>query len=166
MNKNPAISNLDSFTISYLECALWSSCDGDGNPLDREYYITNFSKETLEEMITDCKSFQEENKELLCEIDDKQAGYDFWLTRNHHGSGFWCRGLTKTGELLTKASEAMGEVNLYVGDDGEIYCDRLRKNVTPQKDETEYYCPNCYCHCDVWMETGNGCKETLLNEVK
>ena len=53
--------------------------------------------------------------------DKDQAGYDFWLTRNHHGAGFWDRGLDGVGRALTDAAHVYGEVNLYVGDNGRIY---------------------------------------------
>jgi hypothetical protein len=49
------------------------------------------------------------------------AGHDFWLTRNHHGCGFWDRGLGELGDQLTKASQQFDEIDLYVGDDGKLY---------------------------------------------
>lgn len=50
-----------------------------------------------------------------------QAGYDFWLTRNGHGAGFWESEWGKPGAILDKAAKAFGEADLYVGDDGLIY---------------------------------------------
>src|SRR5215213_9921810 len=50
-----------------------------------------------------------------------QAGHDFWLTRNRHGAGFWDRGLGDLSNRLSDASKVYGEVDLYVGDDGQIY---------------------------------------------
>ncbi len=39
-----------------------------------------------------------------------------------HGYGFWDGDWPKAeGKALTKAADAMGEVHLYVGDDGKIY---------------------------------------------
>ena len=31
--------------------------------------------------------------------------YDYWLTRNHHGSGFWDRSLGPVGDRLTELSD-------------------------------------------------------------
>lgn len=50
-------------------------------------------------------------------------GHDFWLTRNHHGSGFLDRGLGQVGDILTAAAKSFGEVNLYVDDDFKVNCD-------------------------------------------
>ena len=48
---------------------------------------------------------------------------DLWLTRNRHGAGFWeCDHCDEAqGEALTNASEALGDFELYIGDDGKIY---------------------------------------------
>lgn len=60
-----------------------------------------------------------------------QAGHDFWLTRNGHGTGFWDHYLEFSdddreqvrtiGKLLTDASHKFGQCDLYAGDDGKIY---------------------------------------------
>jgi hypothetical protein len=42
------------------------------------------------------------------------AGHDFWLTRNHHGAGFWDGDWEQSaGEKLTALAESFGEFNLY-----------------------------------------------------
>jgi hypothetical protein len=54
----------------------------------------------------------------------ERAGHDFWLTRNHHGAGFWDRGELDArgiGKRLTDHAHSYGGVDLYVGDDGRIY---------------------------------------------
>jgi hypothetical protein len=118
------MSNLDSFTLGYIECALWSSTGDDGENFD-EYSLSDLSEETLKEMVSDCADFQETNAELLNKYykthDSSHAGHDFWLTRNHHGAGFWDRGLGKLGNDLTDMAHPYGEANLYLGDDGKIY---------------------------------------------
>jgi len=43
------------------------------------------------------------------------------MTRNGHGAGFWDGDWPDDGDRLTKASEAYGTFDLYVGDDGEIH---------------------------------------------
>lgn len=49
------------------------------------------------------------------------AGHDFWLTRCGHGAGFWDGDWPEpAATALTEASKAFRNVDLYVGDDGEI----------------------------------------------
>lgn len=121
--------NLDAFTRSYMETAIWSSTDENSEPLDENYEIEDFAPETKKQMIEDCKSFQEANSEwLVNEHCNKpfdcmtRAGHDFWLTRNGHGAGFWDGDWSKDADkALTTCSKAYGAVDLYVGDDGLIY---------------------------------------------
>ena len=112
--------NLDTFTTAYIECALWSSTDGD-TPLDEDYGLEDIAPETLEAMRQDCQDFIETAGDLLGTLDAEQAGRDFWLTRNGHGAGFWDRGLGDLGQQLTELSEPYGSFDLYLGDDGRIY---------------------------------------------
>ena len=116
------IYSLDTFTEAYIECALWSSTDDDGKPLDDNYGIEDLSPECLAEAAADCKAFQQDNASDLAQAGTaERCGHDFWLTRNGHGAGFWDRCLGEVGERLTKASKAYGSVDLYAGDDGLIY---------------------------------------------
>lgn len=113
---------LDKFTRQYLVTALWSSNDDSdeqgGDPLDLNYSIEDFSEEALQAAIQDCEKFQAENGHLYG--DNESAGHDFWLTRNHHGAGFW-DGDYEHGDELTEACKQYGEVWLYVGDDGLLH---------------------------------------------
>lgn len=110
---------LDTFTTAYVEAALWSSTDDNDQPLDRNYSAADIDADTLSKMVADCARFQAEND--LSERGDSQAAHDFWLTRNGHGAGFWDGDWPHTGDTLTAAAKAYGEVLLYVGDDGRIY---------------------------------------------
>lgn len=126
------MKNLDAFTRAYITAALWSSVDDDGNPLDKEYGQSDIDPETLAKMVADCERFQSEQSDYLIseyhdsEVDntiDAVAGHDFWLTRNHHGAGFWDGDWVEPiGRHLTDASHKFGECDLYIGDDGKIYC--------------------------------------------
>ena len=113
--------NIDTVLHHYIVCALWSSTDDDGDPLDY-YDIEDIDPDTLEAMRADIVDFVESNKELLLSSgqSDEQIGHDFWLTRNHHGAGFWDRGLGDIGEELTKACHVYGDVYLYVSDNGKV----------------------------------------------
>ena len=124
MTKQKLIDRLDSFTKAYIVCALWSSNDdktpSGGEPLDKNYTIFDLTMDALKSIKQDCENFQREHGALLATAygvspyDEPAAGHDFWLTRCHHGVGFWDRGLGEVGEALTKAAHAYGEANLYV----------------------------------------------------
>jgi hypothetical protein len=121
---------MDQFTQAYIECALWSSTNDAGEPLDG--LGLDLAPETQLQLEADCQGFQSSNAELLakwyaeCGESEDRAGHDFWLTRNRHGAGYWDRwnGGTpqgKIGALLTDAAHAYGECDLYVGDNNNVY---------------------------------------------
>ena len=120
---------LDSFTRAYITCALWSSTtnppgdDTGGPPMDDEHDETDIAPETLARMVSECAAFQRDNAADLAHRDSEQGGHDFWLTRNHHGCGFWETPdwPEDAGRRLTAAAHAAGERDLYIGDDGQIY---------------------------------------------
>jgi len=130
------MKKLDQFTKAYLQCALFAetdnSDDSGGEPLDANYSIEDFSPESLEKAIADCKQFQDENAEDIEKTPDwngsdsytsegytglEVAGQDFWYTRGGHGVGFWDREYYTKEEKdrLTKACETFGECYIYVG---------------------------------------------------
>lgn len=112
---------MNEFTLAYIKAALWSSTDETDAPLDKRFGIEDIAPECLTQMKKDCEDFQSQYKDLIS-CDEKRAGHDFWLTRNRHGAGFWDGDWPEHGTMLTEASHAYGEVNLYVGDDKKIYC--------------------------------------------
>ena len=120
---------MHSMTENYLIAALWSSTDNTneqgGDPLDANYSLDDIAPESVEQAEKDCLAFIAENDGDI-DGDYEQAGYDFWLTRNHHGAGFWDGDWDEErngmiGQRLTEASHKFGEVNAVVGDDGKIY---------------------------------------------
>lgn len=116
---NP-VSTPDSFTRAYIEAALWSSTDDDGNPLDENYSSGDISDETKEKMYADCAKFQELAGDLI--DDSSKAGHDFWLTRNGYGAGFWDGDWPEPAATqLTKLSGRFGTYDLYVGDNSTIH---------------------------------------------
>lgn len=113
---------MDTFVSQYLQAALWSSSDlNSGKPLDETYTVADIHPATIEMAVRDCDSFREKAGDLLDGIDSEQAGRDFWLTRNHHGAGFWDRNLGEIGYKLTKLSHEFGPVDLYPGIDNKIH---------------------------------------------
>lgn len=128
---NTTLQNLPDFTRGYILAALWTT---DETPGSGDYAQSGRPEElfptidpaTLARMEADCDVFRERNEtdcRLACEERDaERVGHDFLLTRNGHGVGFWDGDYSDDlGERLTKASEAFGEFNLYIGDDGKIY---------------------------------------------
>jgi len=119
---------MDDFTKAYIQAALWSTNDDEGDPLENNYSADDIDSLTLSRIKDDCKRFQEENADDIAEWEgdrtpEEAAGHDFWLTRNGHGTGFWDGDWPEdAGDQLTVASEAFSSFDLYVGhDDGRIY---------------------------------------------
>jgi hypothetical protein len=123
---------MDTFTQQMLETALWSSNDestpSGGEPMDKNYSIEDFDPQSRTCLTREAKAFQQANAHDLAIFgDDSKAGHYYWLDRNGHGSGFEDDDYKVQPELsaalkrLKKASQADGETNLYIGDDGRIY---------------------------------------------
>ena len=121
---------------AYIEAALWSTADDDGEHLDTNYTAEENAPDSLAQMRRDVERFLgldgdettaammfEDVREfaLAARVYLPSVGHDFWLTRNRHGVGFWDRGAGDIGEYLTERAQRFAEVNLYVGDDGLIY---------------------------------------------
>lgn len=127
----------DEFIKAYITCMLWSTNDestpSGGEPMDANYSEEDLHPDTLRGIISECCDFINHVRDEL-EIEElpgwtaSQAGHDFWLTRNGHGTGFWDRYYkgpwVSLGDWL---KEQVGfrtdfpEQNPYVGDDGKIY---------------------------------------------
>lgn len=113
---------ISPISIQYIETALWSSVDDDGNDLDSLYSMHDLSTEAMNRVETDLMHFQNKAGSLLDGLDLETVAHDFWLTRNGHGAGFWDGDYQKTtGEALTALAHSFGEVDLYLGDDGKLY---------------------------------------------
>ncbi|MGV1943563.1 hypothetical protein ACQZ5D_24050 [Agrobacterium sp. 22-211-1] len=131
------------FFRSYVGAAFWSTTitpageDCEGDALDTNHDISDLAPATLESMLADCARFYDANKEHIhCDgapvagdfegsiaaLEAAMAGHDFWLTRCGHGAGFWNGDWPEpAASPLDKASKEFGEVDLIVGDDGQIY---------------------------------------------
>lgn len=117
---------VDAVMAAYVECAFWASVnyDEDGSndtPMDDDYDESDLADEAGASMLADVSDFLLGNWDDVKDLDAGQVGHDFWLTRNHHGAGFWDRGLGELGDRLTAAAHVYGESDLYVGDDGRVY---------------------------------------------
>lgn len=128
--------SLDEFTRAYLEAILFAEMDNSdergGEPLDRNYEVEDFSPAAMKMAIDDCTKFQAENGEdidngCLTRIPPReQAGHDLWFTRVGHGVGYWEKSdwEEQAGERLDAAAKALGEIWVYVGDDGKLHLSR------------------------------------------
>ena len=106
----------------YLVCALWSSTDDDGEPLDDRYGVEDISAESVARAESDFREFTLKAGGLLDGLDLTQVAHDLWLTRNGHGAGFWDGDYSEeVGSKLTDLAHDMGELNAYVGDDSKVY---------------------------------------------
>jgi hypothetical protein len=142
---------MDTITRHYLKACLFTDTDGTdentgGEPLDRNYSISDFSSESVAKATADCEKFFQENEKDLILVSESEAyqgladhednegggwhalvGHDFWLSRNGHGTGFFDRafndkpGIEEAFERLQDAAESFGGVWSTVGDDGEIH---------------------------------------------
>lgn len=113
---NPRLS---ACAQQYLETALWSSSDEDDKPLNRQFSVSDFAPEAIQQAEKDCLDFLSTND--VGDLDEEQVGHNFWLTRNRHGVGFWDLGLGALGDRLTKAAHVYGSCDVYLGDDGKLY---------------------------------------------
>lgn len=116
--------DLESVVDHYLEAALYF--DG---PEDDLFTADDISEQLREQSHQDCAKFVQQNVMDLLTFSgprtaEEQAGHDLWLTRNHHGSGFWDGDWDHAvGERLTEASQQFRELSLFRGADGKIYAE-------------------------------------------
>jgi len=123
--KKPKLHELPAFVRAYITAALWTedphAPSGDyatsGRP---EALYARLTAAAVRRMIQECNVFQFANRETLARFSpsDESNGHDFWLTRNHHGAGFWDRPQRAEAECrelaarLTDAAHASGERSL------------------------------------------------------
>lgn len=117
------------FVTAYFKAALWSTSASTPDDPDDEQALEEWATKediaprTREIMEAEALAFYHQNWAFIPDPLIEQAGYDFWLTRNQHGSGFWdSPNVWGDAEpLLTERAHAAGERDLYVGDDWRIY---------------------------------------------
>lgn len=121
-------SNLDDFAQGYVEAMFFTSTGDAGDEELEHATFADLAAETVELIVRDCDAFQTAHAALLDrayqrDYDAKQAGRDYWFTRNGHGVGYWDRKVLEADGLGDELSDAAGrcEVDLYRGDDGKLY---------------------------------------------
>lgn len=109
------LDGLDAMVRAFLECAEWSGIQDEERELFERWESPRWAKSAIKTAQTTVQGFlhlADEDPRLKGwrEVwnDDAQIGHDIWLTMNHHGAGFWDRGLV-FGDILTEWAHSMGE---------------------------------------------------------
>lgn len=129
---------MDAVLNGYMTTGLWSdSCNGTavhddcrGEDCDVSLshdlnfgteHITASAAEAMEADVEGfIKSCLQERPDCFDRMADEDIGYDFYLTRNGAGAGFWDRGLGELGDFLTAIAKPFGDCRMYVISDGEV----------------------------------------------
>ena len=111
----------DDFLRGYIQAIYFTDTGKEEQP-DHD---APMAPEARARCVEDCEAFKESFAELLAQAyatgyTAEQAGIDFWLTRNGHGSGFWDRGLGDLGDELTRDAKPFGGVDVYATDSGDL----------------------------------------------
>lgn len=103
------------FIAAYIEAAVWADTP-------EENAGVQLSSEAINRLHADAGDFYDAHRvdceEYIEGVD--QAGRDFWFTRRGHGCGYW-ENTGTTSQRLDAAAKAVGDCELYVGDDGLLY---------------------------------------------
>lgn len=113
---------LPNFVDHYIKTLLWST-SGENTEDLTGHKLSESAKMTIAE---ECQQFIFENIENIKKAEAiyglDHVAYDFCLTRNGHGAGFWDGDLPEElGKALTDAANAFEQQDAYVGDDGLVY---------------------------------------------
>lgn len=112
--------NIDNVVEHALIAWLWSEVDDDFDPL-ANFDISEVAEFERENWRVEIEhAISEAPAEYLALWSEEQFGYDFTLSRNGHGAGFWCRGHGKAGEHLSELARNAGEIHAFANDSGQI----------------------------------------------
>lgn len=112
---------IDTVALAYIEAAAFTDFGADSDiPSDAD-----FAPEAVTAARNTCAAFLRDNEALALQYVNAGKtwdafGHDLWFTRNHHGVGFWDRGLGDIGRALTEAAHKIGETWTYQADDGFV----------------------------------------------
>lgn len=110
--------NIDDVYTGYITAAFWTEEDNDELEDKTIFDIDPKQKskiyDGLKKFISNAKR---QYTDELEEYDAETIGHNIWLSRNGHGAGFF----DDNNDGLQKLAKAMGEVSIYVGDNGKVY---------------------------------------------
>jgi hypothetical protein len=121
----------DSFTKAYVEAIFFTEAHSD-NPELEHATIEQFTMASMAKIKADCRKFQQKVNDAGIDLDEaclkvgqysaeELAGHDFWLTRNHHGAGFWDGDWEDQAEKeLTQISHEFGEISIILDDNDRL----------------------------------------------
>lgn len=120
-------ADLDAFTLGYVETLFFANEGAVYDDESNELYgfpndASKLAPSTLATIKAECAAFQ-----ALPGVADaianseRDAGRDFYFSRNRHGCGFWDGNWNSQGDWLDNLAKSFGEVDHCVGDDGLIY---------------------------------------------
>jgi len=120
---------LEKMTSAYLECAIWTHLDEDGNSIDHVYDIEDFEPASYDLAEHECADFIELSEFVLQDTDQTvqdelcpfDLGRNFWLSRNGHGTGFFDGPYNAdTRYKLQLAAKSCGESFILETDNEEL----------------------------------------------
>lgn len=112
-----APADVNVFVDAYLSAIAWT--EKENLPKDSQ-----FSQELIDKAWQDCHKFLILADGLIKLSDLANAGIDFWITRNHHGSGYWAYPKTygeDEARRLTEIAQTFPTVDLYTDEPNNIY---------------------------------------------
>jgi hypothetical protein len=128
---------LDEFEGGYADAVIawngfWPEDDTEEYAKWEAAGVTDFSLEAISKIRADCAQFRSilpvnEDGEGLLNLalefgyTERDAGWDFWMSRQRSGADFSDRGLEEVGEALAVAADIIGETHVEIGEDGFIY---------------------------------------------
>ena len=128
------IRDIEDFIQGYLEAAVFTGAERkDGDPLkdsdkDYDWTLDDLDEEDHQSLRANAAVWCARHRHIILAAEETGevhlggangvfalAGHDFWMTRNHHGVGFWDGDWPEPyATKLTLASHAMTEVDLFV----------------------------------------------------
>ncbi len=104
------------FIAAYIEALIWT----DTGEIDQPSVEAELDPDFERESIIDCLAFYSRISCYLSTDNIAQAGHDFWLTRNGHGTGFWDRPeiyQVQYAHFFTNIAKGFGEANAIFEED-------------------------------------------------
>lgn len=111
------MTDRDTFAAAYVEAAAFA-----GWPEDAPGGAS-WAPETLATLLSDAGAFYDAHAAAIAAYPEglTQAGHDLWYTRCGDGCGYWEHEGNAAADELDAAASALGTVDLYLGDDGQVW---------------------------------------------